>query len=126
MDTREVVEKYYEYVNASKWDDWVELFDQNIVMDEQIAGHLEGKASIKEAANGIQKGYSKFKNYPIEIVDKGEEAMVVSGMDAANASGVPVRAKVANYFVVKGGKITYMANFHDTVPFKPFIDQKLN
>jgi hypothetical protein len=25
-----------------------------------------------------------------------------------------------------GGKIAYMANFHDSVPFRPFLDQKLD
>ena len=30
-----------------------------------------------------------------------------------------------NYFRMRDGKIAYMANFHDSVPFRPFLDQKL-
>lgn len=126
MDTREVVNKYFEYVNAGKWNDWLELFDENIVMDEQLAGHLEGKNKLRDAVGGLKKGYSKFLNHPVEIVDEGEKAMAIWNIDAANASGIPIYSKGANYFVVKNGRISYMANFHDTVPFKPFTEQKLN
>ena len=31
-----------------------------------------------------------------------------------------------NYFRIRDGKIVYMANFHDSVPFGPFLDQKLD
>ena len=40
--TREVVDKYYETVNAGNWDEWLTLFDDDIVMEEQLAGHVEG------------------------------------------------------------------------------------
>jgi hypothetical protein len=37
MDTREVVERYYETVNASDWDTWLTVFDEHVVVDEQLA-----------------------------------------------------------------------------------------
>jgi ketosteroid isomerase-like protein len=95
-------------------------------MDEQLAGHLEGIEVLRGAIGGLEKGYSKFKNYPKHIVVNGNEACVVSRIEAANASGVPIEANVANYFRVKNGKITYMSNFHDTRPFDPFMNQKLD
>jgi len=36
---------------------------------------------------------------------------------------VPIEANVMNYFRFQDGKIAYMANFHDSVPFKPFLEQ---
>ena len=44
----------------------------------------------------------------------------------ANAAGVAIEAEVANYFKLTGGKITFMQNFHDTRPFDPFVNQKLD
>ena len=126
MDTKEVIEKYYEYVNKGDWDSWLTLFDDNIVMDEPLAGHIEGIQVLRDGIGGLKKGYSKFQNIPDHIFASGEEGCAVSHIDAANASGVPVQAKVANYFVVKNGKITYLANFHDSVPFKPFLEQDLS
>lgn len=126
MDTREIVDKYFEAVNAGDWDTWLTLFDDNIVMDEQLAGHIEGIETLRGGIAGLKKGYSKFQNHPLKVLIQGNEASVIWHIEAANASGVPIDAKGTNYFQIENGKITYMANFHDTVPFGPFVNQKLD
>ncbi|BAT53550.1 hypothetical protein NOS3756_25110 [Nostoc sp. NIES-3756] len=126
MNTREVIDKYYESANAGDWDTWLTLFDDNVVVDEQLAGHIEGIETMRGAIAGIERGYSKFQNYPQHVVINDNEATVVSHISAANASGVPIEANVANYFRLQNGKIAYMANFHDTRPFDPFVNQQLN
>jgi hypothetical protein len=94
-----------------------------MVMDEQLAGHLEGIEILRGAIGGIETGYSRFQHQPQNIVIYGQEACVVSHISAANASGVAIEADVANYFRIENGKIAYMANFHDTRPFDPFVNQ---
>jgi ketosteroid isomerase-like protein len=121
MNTQDIINKYYESANAGDWNTWVSLFADNMVMDEQLAGHLEG--ILRGAIGGIETGYSRFQNQPEKIVINGQEACVVSHISAANASGVPIEADVANYFRIEDGKIAYMANFHDTRPFDPFVNQ---
>ena len=44
---------------------------------------------------------------------------VVSHLSAANIAGEAIEANVMNYFRFQNGKISYMANFHDTKPFAP-------
>jgi ketosteroid isomerase-like protein len=122
-DTRTVVNKYYETVNAGDWDTWLTLFDKNVVVDEQLAGHVEGTGILGGAIGAMKKGYSKFQNIPSHVIIDGDQACVISHISAANASGVPIEANVANYFRLENGKIKYMANFHDTVPFAPFVNQ---
>lgn len=126
MNTREIIDKYYSSVNAGDWDTWLTLFDDNVIIDEQLAGHVEGIGILRGAIGGMKKGYSKFQNVPKHTVVEGDTAVVVSHISAANAAGVPIEANVANYFEIKNGKITYMANFHDSVPFGPFLNQKLD
>ena len=126
MDTRQIIETYYSSVNEGDWDTWLTLFDDGIVIDEQLAGHVEGIGILRGAIGGMKKGYSKFLNNPKHIVVEGDTACVVSHISAANAAGEPIEANVANYFEIKNGKITYMANFHDSVPFGPFLNQKLD
>ena len=126
MSTREVIERYYETANAGDWQTWLTLFQEDVVIDEQLAGHVEGLDILRGAIGGMEKGYSKFQNVPKHIVVDGDEATVVSHISAANAAGVPIEAEVANYFQLRDGKIAYMANFHDTVPFQPFTSQDLS
>jgi ketosteroid isomerase-like protein len=126
MSTKEVITTYYEAANGGDWDTWLTLFDDHVVVDEQLAGHVEGIGILRGAIGGIKKGYSRFQNSPHHIVIHGNEAFVVSHISAANAGGIPIEANVANYFRLEKGKIVYMANFHDTVPFAPFVTQKLS
>lgn len=126
MNTRDVVIKYFDSVNAGDWDAWLSLFDENVVMDEQLAGHLEGIDTLRGAVGALKKGYSKFLNRPLEVVVEGDRAAALWHIEAANAKGVPIDAKGANFFKINNGKIVYMSNFHDTVPFKPFTEQKLD
>lgn len=126
MTTKEIIEKYYEYANAGNWDAWCDLFAEDMVMDEQLAGHIEGLATLRPMMGGMNKAYSKFQNVPKRIIISRNEAAVVSHISAANAAGVPIEAEVMNYFRIENDKIAYMANFHDSVPFKPFLEQKLD
>lgn len=125
MSILEVIEKYYDSVNKGDWDTWLTLFTEDVVVDEQLAGHVEGLGVLRGAVGGIKRGYSKFQNVARHIVVEGDEACVVSKISAANAAGVPIEANVANYFRLRDGKIAYMANFHDSMPFLPFTTQKL-
>jgi ketosteroid isomerase-like protein len=124
--TRQVIDRYYETANAGDWDAWCDLFTDDMIMDEQLAGHIEGLATLRPMMAGMGKAYSTFQNVPRHILIDGDEAAVVSHISAANAAGVPIEAEVMNYFRLDGGKIAYMANFHDSQPFRPFLDQKLD
>ncbi|OGO55117.1 MAG: hypothetical protein A2Z32_12320 [Chloroflexi bacterium RBG_16_69_14] len=126
MTTERVIDRYYETANAGEWDAWCDLFTDDMVMDEQLAGHIEGLATLRPMMGGMGRAYSRFQNVPKHIVVNGDEAAVVSHISAANAAGVPIEANVMNYFRMRDGKIAYMANFHDSVPFRPFLDQKLD
>lgn len=122
MDTREVVGRYYELANAGQWNAWSDLFAVDQSMDEQLAGHIEGRETLRGmVVEGFPKMYATFQNQPRYVVVDGEQAAVVSHLSATTHSGERVEAEVVNYFRVVGGQIAYMANFHDTVPFRPVM-----
>jgi choline dehydrogenase len=123
MTTRETIDSYYASVNRGDWDTWLTLFQDDVVIDEQLAGHVEGIGILRGAIDVMKTGYARFQNVPKHVVVDGDEAVVVSHISAANAAGVPIEAEVANFFRLEGGKIAYMANFHDTRPFDPFVNQ---
>jgi ketosteroid isomerase-like protein len=122
LNTREVVDQYYRHANAGEWDAWCDLFDEDQVMDEQLAGHVEGLATLRTMMVGMDKAYARFANVPKHIIVEGDDAAVFSHISAvaSRAPDQPIEAEVANYFRVRNGKIVYMANVHDTRPFDPF------
>jgi ketosteroid isomerase-like protein len=118
MKIRDVIERYYEYANDGAWDRWCDLFAQDMRMDEQLAGRVEGRDKLREMMSGFPAMYSSFRNTWRYLLVDGDQAAVVSHISAATPDGRSIEADVMNYFQVHRGQITYMANFHDTVPFK--------
>lgn len=120
---RAVIDAYYQHANAGEWDAWCDLFTDDMVMDEQLAGHIEGLDTLRPMMAGMGEAYSRFQNVPKHVLVDGEQAAVVSHISAANRAGEPIEAEVMNYFRIADGKIAYMANFHDSAPFEPFLRQ---
>jgi ketosteroid isomerase-like protein len=121
MNTAEIVKRYYELANRGDWDAWCDLFATNQVMDEQLAGHVEGRETLRDMMKGFPDMYASFANVPRHVVVDNGTAAVVSHISAVTPSGAAIDADVCNYFEVSDGQITYMANFHDTVPFAPVL-----
>jgi len=117
MTSGEVIGLYYRYANAGDWDNWCDLFTDDTVMDEQLAGHIEGQGTLRGMMKGFPAMYAKFQNEPRRVITSGDEGAVVSHISAVNAAGKSIEAEVMNYFRLAGDKIAYMANFHDTLPF---------
>lgn len=118
MDTKTLVTRYYELANAGQWDAWCDLFAVDQVMDEQLAGHVEGRETLRTMMAGFPAMYASFSNQPREVIVENERAAVVSHISAVTPDGARIEAGVMNYFRVADGAIAYMANFHDTLPFR--------
>ena len=67
MNTREIVDKYYEYANAGKWDAWCDLFTEDAIYDEQLAGRIEGREVLRGMMKGFPDAYAKFQNVPKHV-----------------------------------------------------------
>ncbi|NCR74321.1 MAG: hypothetical protein GPI92_01445 [Microcystis aeruginosa K13-06] len=117
IKTRELIKQYFECINTQDWDTWVSLFDDNVVMDEALSGHMEGRQAMKDSAKGIQEQFSKFENHIQEIVVEDERGMVVCRIEAVTVGGAVIESVGANFYRIANGKITYMASFHDRTPF---------
>ncbi len=117
-DVREVLADYYRYANAGDWHRWCDLFADDMVMDEQLAGRIEGRGTLRALMDGMAELYASFQNVPSQVLVDGDEAAVVSHITARSSSGRPIEADAMNYFRIEHGLITYMANHHDTRPFQ--------
>jgi len=113
---RQVIDRYYAAVNSGDWDTWLSLFDENLVMDEQLMGHIEGIDPLRNVVQGL-KTFKKFLMHPQHIVTEGNEGAVVWDFEAIDPAGKTINVTGANFFRFGNGKIVYMSNFHDTKPF---------
>lgn len=122
MTPLETLNAYYTLANAGDWDAWCDLFTDDMVMDEQLAGRIEGLATLRPMMGGMKTMYASFQNEPKHMFASGNEGGVVSHITAESPAGETINANVMNYFRFSDdGKIAYMANFHDSVPFKPVL-----
>lgn len=121
MSTRETINKYYEYLNdgfaKGNLDSWVGLFADDFVMDEQLAGHVEGVEPMKVLSQKMLEGYSKWVMHVQKVLVEDDKAFVLWEIDATASNGVDVKTKGANLYRVKNDKVVYLSNYHDTVPF---------
>lgn len=122
MGTREVVAEYFECVNSGRWDDWLALFADDIVMDEQLGGHLEGIKALSASIEGLRTS-KNFKNRPRRFFIDGDTAAVVWHISTVGPKGEPIEADGVNYYEIKNGKISYFRNYHDSRPFKPILGE---
>lgn len=113
--TRDVVQRYYQQANDGDWAGWADLFTDDLVVDEQMAGHVEGQEELRQMVKGFP---ASFQNIPRHIVIQDEQAAVVSHITTTTPHGKPIEVDAANYFRMANGRIAYMANFHDTAPFR--------
>lgn len=134
MEVRDVIDRYYRWANDGNWEEWLTLFSDDVVGDEQLAGHFAGIDVLKGAVKAISEGYKIFRMIPQRVVISGEAACVIWRCDATNHHGVPIGYRDkdgeltsrqvigANYFQVQNGLIVYMRTVHDSQPFRPFTN----
>jgi ketosteroid isomerase-like protein len=117
MDTRGVVERYYQYAGPLDRTRWLALFDADVVMDEQLVGRVVGIEALTKMIGALDAAFPEFRAVPRHVVIDGDQACVIEDVSTFTADGAAIGVRAASYFRVAGGKITYFANVHDTAPF---------
>lgn len=115
---RDLMTAYYKAGSSGDWSTWLSLLDDNIIVDEQLAGRLEGIDAMKTLSERVKASYTKFNMQPQHMVVEGDEVCTGWKLEATNTNGAQINATGANFCRFENGKIVYMTNFHDTVPFK--------
>jgi hypothetical protein len=125
MTVRDVIDCYYDCVNRGDWQQWLTLFSDDVMGDEQLAGHFDGIEALRGEADAIRSGYRAFRMHPQHIVVDGDAAVVIWRCEGQNSHGVPIaypddpsREVIgANHFQLQNGKIVYMRTIHDSKAF---------
>jgi ketosteroid isomerase-like protein len=125
MTNQEIIEQYFELASAGKWNEWCDLFSEDMVYQEQLAGKIEGRETMRPMMLGFPDAYKVFNNTPRTLFVSGDEGAAVSHI-SARAMKYPdeaIEAEAMLYLKFKDGKIVFAQNFHDSKPFAPFLRQ---
>lgn len=125
MTIRDVVEKYYDCANRGAWEELLTLISDDVVVDDQLAGHFAGINVLRKATDAVRSGEGVFLAYSLHTLVDGDAACVIWRYEGKNAQGAKIaypgdadRPVIgATYFQVQNEKITYMRTIHDSVPF---------
>lgn len=117
MQTKEVVEAYFNDINSGNWEHWLTLFSEESIFDDAVSGRLQGLKAMQECADGMVREFDSFTNTIEEIVTEGEKCMVVCTIRAKTKSGKELESPGANFYHIIDGKIRYMSSYHDPKPF---------
>ena len=101
---KEIVDEYYSTVNSGDWDAWLTLFAYDMMMDEQLMGHVDGIDPLRDVVGGLRK-FKKFQMHAQHTVVEGDEAMVAWDFEAIDPNGKEINVKGANFFRFKNGRI---------------------
>ena len=87
MDTRQIIDSYYDSVNKGDWNTWLGLFQENVVIDEQLAGHVEGLDILRGAVGGLVGARIVFGLRGVTLsIAKGEFAFFVGHTGAGKST----------------------------------------
>ena len=64
MTVRDVIDRYYDCVNRGDWEQWLTLFSDDVVGDEQLAGHFDGIGVLRGAIDGIAQRLPRVSDAP--------------------------------------------------------------
>ncbi|MGE5787880.1 MAG: MBL fold metallo-hydrolase, partial [Myxococcales bacterium] len=121
----DVIRCYFACVNEARWNDYFALFAEDVILDDQMAGHTEGIANVRGVIPLFQSlaALPNFRSELLQVfVDVDEEHAVALWHMRLNApDGTPVEARGSNLFWVHEGKIRYLRTIHDTAPFQPLF-----
>ncbi len=125
MTNSEILAKYFEYASAGNWDAWCDLFSEDMVYQEQLAGKIEGRETMRPMMAGFPDAYKTFNNTARSMFVSGDEGAAVSHISARAMKypDEPIEAEAMLYLRFKDGKIVFAQNFHDSKPFAPFLRQ---
>ena len=125
MTTEETIEQYFGCVDRGAWDECAALFNDDVVVDDQLAGRFTGTDALRRGMDAIRSGARVFQVQPQHTFVTGDAGCVIWRVEAESKQGEkltypdhPDRPVIgASHFQLRNGKISYMRTIHDSVPF---------
>jgi ketosteroid isomerase-like protein len=114
MDTREIVEAYFDRMNREDWEGLGELFQEDAVLEAPGFPRQRGRDTVRtyfQAALGI---YPKHYDDPVRIVVAGDTATVNIHYEGTLANGYELIFDAVDVFDMRDGLIGELTSWYDS------------
>jgi uncharacterized protein len=106
----EILRRGYEAFSRGDFDAIVDLTAEDFELDMSRWGPVtytyHGPEGLREFLEALERLWDYFKIEPEEFVDAGDKVLVIIDVEArGGASGIKVRARYANAYTFRGGKV---------------------
>lgn len=124
MKIEEIIDRACETRVKGDMESWLSLFSKD-VMFVQPEKSIKGLYQLRVALEVGQRQFAQMRCTPLEVISTGEEAMYIEQIDAVTLRGEEISLKGGVHLKVAEGKISYMASYYDTIPFKRVLGKNI-
>lgn len=117
---REWLRRYFEAVNAERWDNVVAAFSEDAVLTVPTHPPKRGKAEILRFYEAVPRLFPEHRDRPVFVCTEGNQAIACIEFTGRRPDGSAVHFWAVDRFVFANGLITELLILFDPahVPFK--------
>ncbi len=111
---KDLIRTYFELINNDRFDEFFELFDENVQLNGPFGFSANSLEGIKPFYLDVPKNYSEHIDAPEDIFVSGNRAAVFIDFKGKTHSGQDVSFKATDWFEIDNGKIKSLNIFMDS------------
>ncbi len=111
---KDLIRTYFELINNDRFDEFFELFDENIQLNGPFGFSAKSLKDVKPFYLDVPKNYSEHIDSPEDIFISGARAAVFIDFQGKTHTGQEVSFKATDWFEFKNGKIVSLNIFMDS------------
>ena len=121
MSNRQVVEKYFQFVDNEDYDALESLFAKDAVLHSAGGGERIGIERIMSFYRNVFVKFPKHHDKPTRIIETADVIVVEIAFTGQNNTGISVSFPAVDIFDFKDGKISSLSQWVDTAAIETML-----
>jgi ketosteroid isomerase-like protein len=121
MSNRQVVEKYFQFVDNEDYDALESLFASDAILHSAGGGERSGIKRIMSFYRNVFIKFPKHRDEPTRIIETADVIVVEIAFTGQSNTGVSVSFPAVDIFDFKDGKISSLSQWVDTAAIETML-----